>query len=353
MKSSTASVFVFPLAISFVGVNGQLGNNTGFQDPMMPVGATVPPPVFTPINTMEIPTATPNTNTTEIPTATPSTNATEVPTAAPSTNTTEVPSATPSITATDAPTSVPSEEPTISLEPTDFPTPAPSVNNQDVCDIIDDDWEEWYEERTRAEHTCECQATVEGLAEDRVQMNCFGEELYCCAVTGVCYDTDDASEHIIADRLYDGIVDLATWQSCVNIYQGGVENPRKTHRLCREYGYAPQTAVSRQETTEPALAWCRVIINDQECTSCTPCEENGPGMTGYDCTNIRGVDQIPLDALPMGPQSGCHFQDFPVCTFNGAFIDVDKSVVSGGALPSFVVRISVPVLLAGGALVWN
>jgi hypothetical protein len=210
-----------------------------------------------------------------------------------------------------------------------------------------------YQDITDADHTCQCQAVVEGLPEDRVRMACFGEELFCCAATGICYMTDDASEHIIAERLDDGVVDLSVWRSCTNVYQGGVDNPVQTHRICHEFAYAPQTAVARQESGDPALAGCRVTINDQECNSCTPCEENGAGMTGYDCTNIEGIDQIPTDSLPSGPQTECHIHDFPECTFNGGFVDVDKSVLTNSGTAPLAWKASIGVLLAGAVLVWN
>jgi hypothetical protein len=94
MKFSSASLLV----LSTVGVNGQFfgsnsTNSTGFQGSIQPVGAVTQPPVVTPL------------------------------------------------------TDSPSEEPTITPEPTDAPTPTPSVSNQDVCDDIDSDWEEWYDDQ--------------------------------------------------------------------------------------------------------------------------------------------------------------------------------------------------------------
>lgn len=193
---------------------------------------------------------------------------------------------------------------------------------------------------------------MEGLAENRIRMQCIGEELYCCAATGICYETDDATEHIIADRLNDGLVDDAVWRSCTNVYTGGVANPIKSYRICHEFSYAPQTAVSRQEGSKSPLAGCRVSINDQECNSCTPCEQNGPHMTGYDCTNVEGVDQIPIETFPGGPQTECHGHDFPVCTFNGRFVDVDKSVLLANSGVSLSLRVSVAAILAGALLSW-
>jgi hypothetical protein len=184
-------------------------------------------------------------------------------------------------------------------------------------------------------------------------MTCIGEELYCCAASGICYETDDATEHVITDRLNDGVVDLAIWRSCTNIYQGGVESPVLTHKICHEFAYSFNATVSRQ-SRDPPLAGCRVNINGQECNSCTPCEQNGVGMVGYDCTNIPGLDQIPVDMLPMGPQTECFSYNFPECTFNGGFLDVDKSEVASGACHS-ALRVFVGFLLGGATatLFWK
>ncbi|KAL3914776.1 MAG: hypothetical protein SGARI_008340, partial [Bacillariaceae sp.] len=157
--------------------------------------------------------------------------------------------------------------------------------------------------------------------------------LYCCAATGICYETDDSTEHAILDRLDDGVVDLNIWRACFNVYQGGVETPVQTHRVCHEFAYAPRNIAVERQSAEPPIAGCRVSVNGQQCNSCTPCEQNGPGMTGYDCSNIEGFDQIPPEILPAGIQTECHFMDFPECTFNGGFVDAEKplNVGSGSA----------------------
>jgi hypothetical protein len=207
-----------------------------------------------------------------------------------------------------------------------------------------------YEDSTSADHTCQCEAAEEGLPENHVRMTCIAEELYCCEASGVCYETDDATEHIITDRLVDGMADLSIWRSCTHVYQGGVETPFLTHEICHEFAYSYNVTVSRQYR-DPPLAGCRVSINGQECNSCIPCEQSGVGMVGYDCTNIQGVDQIPTDILPMGLRTICYSYDFPRCTFNGGFVDVDKyevaSWTSTDALINFV------GLLMEGAFFWN
>lgn len=119
MRFSCASLFAFTASAVVVGVNGQFGgnNNTALDDsnstsfennstnitdvqtsaqpaaPVQPVGAVVPPPTLAPT--------------------------------------------------TYSPTSSPTSEPTITPEPTYVPTATPSVSNQDVCDDIDNDWEDW------------------------------------------------------------------------------------------------------------------------------------------------------------------------------------------------------------------
>ena len=288
MRFSSSSVLILSACVfSCVDAQG-LGSAPSFGGSAQPVGVATPPPVATPVP---------------------------------------------------VPTDSPTEEPTITAEPTDVPTPTPTVSNEDVCEDLDEDWEDWYEVNTDgADHTCQCQYAVEGLPEDRIRMNCFGEELYCCAATGVCYETDDSTEHAILDREDDGVVDLSIWRSCTNIYQGGVENPIQTHRICHEFAYAPRNVAVERQTSDPPLAGCRVSINGQQCNSCSPCEQNGFGMTGYDCSNIPGVEDIPPEVLPAGIQTECHFMDFPECTFNGGFVDTEKPLNTGSGTTSMTAK---------------
>jgi hypothetical protein len=71
---------------------------------------------------------------------------------------------------------VPTESPMDPADPTDAPTPAPLLTNEDFRSYIDGDWEDWYDDATEADHTCSCEPGPEGSDENRFRISCYGEE---------------------------------------------------------------------------------------------------------------------------------------------------------------------------------
>lgn len=76
-------------------------------------------------------------------------------------------------------------------------------------------------------------------------------------------------------------------------------------------------------------------------------------MTGYDCTNIPGVGEIPQEAFPMGAQTECFLQGFPECTFNGGFVDVDKAIVLNAGASSVALGASMALAMAVAVAVFG
>jgi hypothetical protein len=128
MKHSTTSFLV--LAASTAGVLGQIGNTTEFEPPVF---AFVPAPVVAPVAAV-VP----------APVIAPAAAVVPGPAVAPVAAGVPMPVVDPVSTLGNL-TDAPSEEPTITSEPTNAPTPTPTVSNQDVCNDIDDDWEDWYD----------------------------------------------------------------------------------------------------------------------------------------------------------------------------------------------------------------
>jgi hypothetical protein len=71
---------------------------------------------------------------------------------------------------------VPTESPIDPADPTDAPTPAPLLTNEEFRSYIDGDWEVWYDDATEADHTCSCEPGPEGSDENRFRISCYGEE---------------------------------------------------------------------------------------------------------------------------------------------------------------------------------
>ena len=206
-------------------------------------------------------------------------------------------------------------------------TPGQTLTRTEICEGSASSYPEWYYSGT----SCEC---VEDANDpDLITIECVSDEFYCCPVTNVC----SADHDITTLRVLDYTADDEGWPLLEDVFlkickyqppsvTGDGKDDIPSVKVCHSMDWVTVDGVAQHES-------CKIDINGQECASCFICNP-ADKTTGYDCTNIQGIEKIPTSMLGPGPQTECFFNMVADCDVNHTLADVPTSVNVAEAAPA-------------------